>query len=67
LSPRPPDLLALAYYVLALFISRSEPARVCDGCGRIFPVVDPRQRYHDNRCAQRARYRRWADKRREQG
>jgi hypothetical protein len=62
LSARSPDLLGVIYYGLAGALGRSQPARVCEGCGRIFPIEDPRQRYHDQRCAQRARYRRWADK-----
>jgi hypothetical protein len=65
LSPRSPHLLGFIYYALALALSTAIPGRVCEGCGRIFPVRDPRQRYHDNRCAQRTRYRRWAENRRD--
>lgn len=64
-SPRAPDLLSLIYYALSLALVERVPGRTCDGCGRVFLVRDPRQRYHDTRCAQRTRYRRWADNRRE--
>jgi hypothetical protein len=63
-SPRSPDLLGLIYYAVGLAMVAGVPGRSCAGCGRIFPVRDPRQRYHDNLCAQRTRYRRWAEKNR---
>lgn len=62
MSPRSPNLLGLIYYALALALVSRIPGRECEGCGRIFPVRDPRQRYHDPQCAQRTRYRRWAEK-----
>jgi len=62
IATRAPDLLRAAYSGLSLWLCGSVPARVCEGCGRVFAVKDPRQRFHDPRCAQRARYRRFADR-----
>jgi hypothetical protein len=62
MSATPNDLVEFAYSGLALWLSRSVPARVCEGCGRVFAVKDPRQRFHDPRCSQRARYRRFTDR-----
>ena len=61
-SPRSPHLVGLIYYALGLALVNKVPGRECEGCGRIFPVRDPRQRYHDKQCAQRTRQRRFAEK-----
>jgi hypothetical protein len=39
----------------------------CHECGRLFPVHDARQRFCSARCANRQRYRRWAERRRAEG
>jgi hypothetical protein len=65
LAARPNDLLGYAYHDLAMTLARSEPARRCEECGRTFRVTHKRQKFCDERCAGRARYRRWAQKRKE--
>jgi hypothetical protein len=65
-SPRPRDLLGWIYYGLAQALTSSQPMRRCEGCGVMFLVRDERQRFHDKQCAQRVRYRRSAEKRRNQ-
>jgi hypothetical protein len=64
-APRPSDLLGWIYYNLAQTFVNARPTRRCEGCGVIFLVHDDRQRYHDKRCAQRRRYHRAAEKRRQ--
>lgn len=64
-EPRPLDLVGWVYYILAQTLVSGQPTQRCEGCGVIFLVHDDRQRYHDKRCAQRARYHRAADKRRQ--
>jgi len=63
-APTPTDLLGWIYYNLAQTLIASRPTRSCARCGVIFLVTDDRQRFHDKRCAQRARYHRSAEKRR---
>jgi hypothetical protein len=65
-APSPPDLMGWIYDELAQVLIEGRPARRCEGCGVMFLVTDERQRYHDKRCAQRARYHRAAEKRRQQ-
>lgn len=65
-EPRPRDLLGWVYYGLAQTFVEGRPSRICDGCGITFLVNDQRQRYHDKRCAQRVRYHRSAEKRRQE-
>lgn len=64
-SPHPPDLLGAVYWKLAQLLTSGRPMRRCEGCGVMFLVRDERQRFHDKQCAQRARYRRAAEKRRQ--
>jgi len=64
-SLQPPDLLGWIYYEFAAEIVASRPLRRCEGCGAVFVVTDERQRYHDRKCSQRARYHRAAGKRRQ--
>jgi hypothetical protein len=64
-SPRPRDLLGWIYFGLAHTLTSARSMRGCDGCGVMFLVRDERQRFHDKQCAQRARYRRAAEKRRQ--
>jgi hypothetical protein len=63
MSAHAPTLLGYAYHRLALDIAGRTPLAGCPECGRIFEIVDPRQRYCDSTCAGRARYRRWTLKR----
>ena len=64
-SPRPRDLLGWIYFGLAHTLTSARSMRRCEGCGVMFLVRDERQRFHDKQCAQRARYRRAAEKRRQ--
>jgi hypothetical protein len=64
-SPQPVDLLGWIYYELALTLVQGRPTRRCEGCGVMFLVTDGRRRFHDQRCAQRARYHRSAERRRQ--
>jgi hypothetical protein len=64
-SPRPSNLLGWIYYNLAQTLIGAKRTRRCEGCGVVFLVHDDRQRYHDKQCAQRARYHRSADRRRQ--
>lgn len=65
LAASPCDLVGAAYHELALAIVSRAEMRTCQECGRLFPVTDQRQRYCSERCANRARYQRWARKQRE--
>lgn len=56
------DLLARAWIQLAMEVTRGVPAEICPVDGRVFAVRDPRQRYCSPQCAGRARYRRFAEK-----
>ena len=62
---QPPHLLGYAYHELAMRVVSRAPMRYCEECGRSFLVVDQRQRYCGKSCANRARYKRWAAKRRQ--
>jgi len=62
LQPRPKNLLGFIYYELALSIVEGFHARICEGCRTAFRVVDQRQRFCSATCANRARYRRWSEK-----
>lgn len=57
-----PDLVAHAWFELSSEIVQRVPLSTCPECGRIFPVKHGRQRFCDERCAARARYRRFAEK-----
>jgi hypothetical protein len=61
-APSPRDLMGWIYDELAQVLIEARPARRCEGCGVVFLVRDGRQRYHDKRCAQRARYHRAVEK-----
>ena len=58
------DLLARAYVQIAMEVTRGIPVEICPVDGRVFAVRDPRQRYCSPQCAGRARYRRFAEKKR---
>lgn len=60
LTLRPPNLLARAYVEVALDMTGGVPVSACPVDGRPFPVRDPRQIYCSEQCAGRARYRRFA-------
>jgi hypothetical protein len=60
-----PHLEGLAYYELMLEVSSGSPMKVCPEDARIFPVRDARQRYCSPQCSGRARYRRFAQRKRE--
>lgn len=64
-APRPSDLLGWIYYNLAQTLVGAKKMRRCEGCGVVFLVHDDRQRHHDKQCAQRARYHRAANRRRQ--
>lgn len=55
---RPINLLSAARYQLVAAIVNNQELRHCAFCGRVFPVFDRRQRYHDPNCAQKDRRRR---------
>jgi len=59
-----PNLLTSAYYEFSLAIVKDTPLAVCAECGRVFERQDARQRYHSPKCASRARFRRWQEKKR---
>lgn len=59
------DLLTRAYVQVALEMTSGVPVEVCPEDGRIFAVRDPRQKYCSPQCAGRARYRRFADQKRQ--
>jgi hypothetical protein len=62
--PAPENLVDLASWQLAEAIVTRVPIAECPECGRVFPVRHGRQRFCDDRCAGRARYRRHAEKKR---
>jgi hypothetical protein len=66
LLPQPRTLLGYAYHELALAIVDREPFDTCPACGGYFIVEHGRQQYCSPRCANRSRYRRFADERRRQ-
>lgn len=55
-----------AWLQLAFIITNQRATRRCQQCGAVFPVNHQRQKFCTRQCAQRARYRRWADKQKEQ-
>jgi hypothetical protein len=61
LQVHPPNLWALAHFELGTAISKHESLVMCaeEDCGRYFPATDRRQLYCSDRCANRARHRRW--------
>ncbi len=63
-SPRLPHLLAAVYLELAMLLNHRQPLHSCVSCGRLFLGTDPRRRYCSESCANRVRYRRWAERRR---
>jgi hypothetical protein len=62
LIARVPNLVELAYYELALEMTEGTVLEICPEDQKIFPVRDPRQRYCTPQCAGRARYRRYAER-----
>ncbi len=56
--PAMPGALPYAYWQLADLLVARAPLAQCEGCGRFFDRHDPRQRFHDEACRQRAGYRR---------
>jgi hypothetical protein len=62
LTSRPDDLLARAYLELALEMTAGVAVSACPEDGRMFAVRDPRQVYCTTQCAGRARYRKWAQR-----
>jgi hypothetical protein len=60
----PPHLFAHAFDAVSHLIVQSAPITRCPECGRFFEVLHGRQLYCTPRCAGRARYRRFADKKR---
>jgi hypothetical protein len=63
LSVLPRDLLARTYAELAMQMTEGIPVATCPVDGSVFAVRDPRQIYCTTQCAGRARYRRFAEKR----
>lgn|GEM_PF-6930225 len=61
----PPTLLALAYQQLGTLLMRGVEMRRCLHCDSIFVPVDSRQRYCSPECSGRARYKRFAARKRE--
>ena len=59
-------LLGYAYHELASAIDERIPIASCEECGRRFAVQHGRQRFCSPRCASRARYKRFAAKRKSQ-
>ena len=56
------DVIGYAYHGLALLLSYRIPVATCVECGRAFTVEDRRQQYCSDRCANRARHRRWRER-----
>ena len=63
-APVAPNVLALAYYFLAVEIVNRKELAECPECHRIFPIHHGRQRFCSPMCANRSRYRRHTDKHR---
>ena len=59
LTHYPPNLVSDAYANLGTLISKRVEFRECPGCGRVFPPISGRQKYHDPQCATRTRQRKW--------
>jgi hypothetical protein len=66
LTALPRDLLARTYLELALEMTAGISVAACPEDGRIFPIRDPRQIYCSSQCAGRARYRRFANRKKSQ-
>jgi hypothetical protein len=66
LEGHPIDLEHAAWYELMTIVVESVPLRRCIECGRFFPITDQRKRFCSTQCAGRARYRRYAAKKRKQ-
>jgi hypothetical protein len=62
LSHNAPDLLTAAHAHFARTIVDRAPVIECPGCGRRFTPQSGKQKYHDKRCANSARWRRWNQK-----
>jgi hypothetical protein len=58
----PRHLLGQAFVELYDLLVAGEPARRCDGCGRLYVQLDPRQRYHSTTCSYNTRRRRMRQK-----
>jgi len=61
----PPHLLAAIYHEFALFVTQRWTALICPECGRSFLPTDARQRYCTPTCSNRARFKRFAERKRE--
>ncbi|GAP11054.1 CGNR zinc finger [Bellilinea caldifistulae] len=59
----PDNLLQYIYYQLAMTINLKTPLASCTECGRIFKVEHGNQEYCSSRCSNRARIRRFREKR----
>jgi len=59
LTHYPPNLVSAAYANLGALISKKVEFKECPGCGRVFPPVSGKQKYHDPQCATKARQRKW--------
>ena len=57
-----PNLLTAAHAHFARTIVERAPVIECPGCGRRFTPSSGKQKYHDKRCANAARWRRWNQK-----
>jgi hypothetical protein len=57
-----PNLLTAAHAYFARTIVDRAPVIECPGCGRNFTPSSGKQKYHDKRCANAARWRRWNQK-----
>jgi hypothetical protein len=64
LTSLPRDLLSRAYLEVALEMTAGVPVAACPEDHRMFAVRDPRQIYCSSQCAGRARFRRFANRRR---
>jgi hypothetical protein len=56
---RPRDLVGYAFHQVAMKIVNRAAMTACAECGRMFEIHDARQQYCADRCANRARRRRW--------
>jgi hypothetical protein len=44
---------------LGTLISKRVEFKECPGCGRVFPPISGKLKYHDPQCATRTRQRKW--------
>lgn len=57
----PPNLEASAYAYFAELANSGPQLKRCSGCGRPFRPETSRQKYHNQRCANATRWRRWKE------